>query len=451
MKNRNKVIIIGAGWAGLSAAVSLADHDLEVTVLEAAPSVGGRARGILYNGKWIDNGQHLFVGAYQNTLSILERVGIKASEVFNRRPFKLHMEGCLANSTKIELTLNSLPPSLNLIIALIFAQGLSSSEKKAALRLARTLTNLQFELPNDQSIKEFLLECRQPDSLVNNLWGPLALATLSTPIEQASAQVFLKVLNDTFNQSSQDSNFLFPKTHLTQLFCDPVITYLKNHQVNILLNNRVKHLLINNGVCTGVATQNEFYPANAIILATPFEVTAQLLLPHPALTPLHRMLSQLKYQPITTVYLYFSEPITLLYPLMGIIQGTAHWVFNRSTPSEPNLLSVIISGSGEHSLLDHETLVKTILQELSTLIPNLHSLQSYKVICEKRAAFSCDVGVNQFRPTAATIIQGLFLAGDYTKTEYPSTLEGAVKSGIRAADLTMLELAKEHFFTEHKT
>src|SRR5262249_45830271 len=149
-------------------------------------------------------------------------------------------------------------------------------------------------------------------------------------------------------------------------------------------------------------------------------------------------LQKFRYQPITTVYLRYPTPIRLKTPMIGIIHGIGHWIFDRFVAGQPDILSIVMTGFGPHSDLNHTTLVEKVASEISRLFPRLPAHLDYRVICEKRAAFSCDVGINDYRPLNTSPLSNLFLAGDYTQTGYPATLEGAIQSGVKAAQCIIL-------------
>lgn len=442
LSKEENVIIVGAGWAGLSAAAILAQNGIAVTVLEAAPQAGGRARMISFGKEELDNGQHLLLGAYQQTLALLNSIGIKEDRVFTRQPLRLWIE---SKDAGVDFKLNNLPFPLNLMMAFITSKGLSRKERSAALRFYRALTILQFEIKHDISVKELLLEYRQPVPLIEHLWEPLAKAALSTPIHEASAKVFLQVLKNTFAKQNSHSNFLFPKTHLSDVFPNPILHYLSKQQACVNYNERVESLIIENGVCKGVQTKKQRYEASEIILAIPPNKAAELLQPHlnhyPALRATQEKLQKFQYQPITTVYLEFDKPVQLPFPLLGFVGQTAHWLFDRATVSQANILSVVITGFGQHLDMNHASLVTILKQELKQNFLHLGEIQNFKVITEKKAAFSCHVGIEDERPTSKLAFPGLSLAGDYTQMGYPASLEAAVLSGKTAAELILSKRA----------
>jgi hydroxysqualene dehydroxylase len=412
-------IIVGAGWAGLSAAFSLAQQHKKIILLEAAPQPGGRARGVSFGKEIVDNGQHLLIGAYTHTLQLLQDLGLRETDYLERRSLDWHM----------------LDPQKT---GFSKKNRLSILEHLKIIRFFKTLKTMNFQLSEDVSVQEFLVRLKQPPGLIHKLWGPMALAALSTPLQEASAQVFLQVLKDSFSEKNRNSNFLFPKTDLSTLLPNPIIEYLKTHQNTVLYNQRVQRLEIENGRCTGVRTANRTFKGNAVILATPPHITAALL--KTSLNTLHcetliKNLEQFHYQPITTAYLQYPEAIQLKTPMIGLVNTQGQWIFDRAFANQANILSIVITGKGEHLELNHADLVQKLDTELRILFPKFQkgAPLDYRVICEKRAAFSCTVGIAAYRPAQITPYPNLYLAGDYTQAYYPATLESAVRSGIKAA------------------
>ncbi len=448
MTHKEAIIVVGAGWAGLTAAFTVAKAGHRVILLEAAPQAGGRARGIAFGEDIVDNGQHLFIGAYQETLNLLKDLHIREASVFKRTPLELFSLNLKEPLKPFHLKLSQLPFPVQFLGGFLSAKGLSFSEKLKAIQFARAITQPHFGTQKDISVQQLFINFEQPQSLITKLWEPIALAALSTPIEIASAEVFIKVLTETFAQNNKNSNWLFPKTNLSDVIPAPILDYLQKKHSPVLYHQRVNGLIIEKQQCKGVFTETREYRGKAVILATPPHVSAQLLKSDPTSEKLCHStilnLQKFQYQPITTVYLRYPKAVFLEFnrEMVGLINSTGHWLFHRHSVGQSDLYSVVITGLGPHSNLNHQALIKQLHHEIAQLIPSLnHPLIDSRVICEKRAAFSCEIGSNAYRPLNYTPLENLWLCGDYTRTHYPATLEGAIQSGRKAAQLILLNKA----------
>lgn len=443
-----QVIVVGAGWAGLSCAFYLAKKGHRVTVLEAAPKVGGRARGIAFGETLVDNGQHILLGAYQNFLKLLDDLDIAEEMLITRLPLNLMFKDISPikknnkNRPVRALRLPDLFPPLHILLGFLVAKGFSLKERFAALYFCRKVYSQNFQLKQDVSLMQLLTSYKQPLTLIKYFWEPLALASLSTPIHYASAQVFLNVLKDSFTKNKTHSDILFPKHPLSDVLPNPIVSYLKKHNHAVLCHQRAQALIIKNGMGCGIQTDKEKFFADGIVLATPPSTTAKLLSPDaigaPIANALISTLQAFTYQPITTAYLRFAFPVSLKIPMMGLSNSLIQWVFDRATSQQSTILSAVITGNGPHIGLEHKTLIALTMAALKKSFPNFASLGEpleTKVVTEKQAAFSCVVGIDLIRPDNTTPIPNLWLAGDYTRTGYPATLEGALKSGKMAAQL----------------
>ena len=434
------VIVIGAGMAGLAAASTLASRGIHVTLLEAASQLGGRARSVAieYNSQVVqlDNGQHIMLGAYRETLKLLKHIGVNAQDAFMRVPLNLELHNLAqrdGNKTVFKFNAPSyLPAPLNQLVGFLSCQGLSWHERITAIRFMLRLKNNQYQLAIDSPLADFLQQNQQSSHLIKMLWEPLCLAALNTPINLASSKVFLNVLKDTFS-SKQDSDFLLPKQDLSQLFAQPIAHYLKKHGAKIRLNQRVKSIKAEkNGYV--VYTKDTQLKASHVVLAISPVRLRNVIAELPKLEFAAQQTDRYDYQPIYTIYLQYERDITLPKPMLGLVGGVSQWVFDRGILcGQSGLMAVIISANGKHQQYTQETLALRVAQELRDAFPQLTKPVWHKVIAEKRATFSC--GVNLPRPANLTSYSGLYLAGDYTYADYPATIEGAVRSGLACAEL----------------
>ena len=424
------VIIIGAGWAGLAAAADLSRHGIPVRLLEATGQIGGRARRVDHDGTPLDNGQHLFLGAFRETLALLQQVGVSEADVFERTPLQL----CIRSSQRdIRVKLGNHPAPLHLVRGLQSLTGLSLGERLRAVGLGVSLAKHRFSIGEDMSVADWLGRHHQTPELIQGIWEPLCRATLNTPAHEASAEVFLRVLHDAFLRRREDSDLLVPRTDLSSILPDPAAAYIRGHGGSVEVDTQVTGLELDGNRVTGVCTAAGHIPADSIVVAVPSRICRRLLSPHPPFQPITDRLASLTSTPIYSIYLAFPRALALDAPFVGIINGTPYWIFDRTRQHQPNMIAVVISGHGPHSEMDDEALTRQVGERLARYYPHWPPADSRVVIRENDATFVCRTGINAMRPGNGTPVRGCWLAGDYTDTGYPATLEGAVKSGREAA------------------
>lgn len=436
------VIVVGGGWAGLAAAVTLAEHRVPAVLLEGAKQLGGRARCAPFADQTVDNGQHLMVGAYTELLRLLTAVGVNHQTAFKRVPLAMDVRG-LAHDRMLLLT-PRIPAPLNLIVGLLSAHGPRLRESIRALQFCTALARNHWETEPNVSVEALLIHHRQAGRLTRLLWEPLCLAALNTPIRDASARHFARVLGDTFGQGKGRSDFLIPRVNLGELFPEPAMAYIEQHGGSVKLQQRVTGLTLLDDKIVGVTANDGIkLSAKHVILATSASGCQRLLAPHAPLAETATRLGRLEYEPITTVYLQYPPTVRLNREVIGISGGLSQWLFDRRVTGQPGLMAVVISATGRHSKMSHADLASMVSGELVRLYPRWPAPLRKLVIEEKRATFACRVGVDEIRPQCQTPVKGLLLAGDFTATGYPATLEGAVRSGVRAAKSVLADLATQ--------
>jgi len=421
------IAVIGGGYAGMAAAVALTEHHLPVTVFESARQLGGRARGVRYQNTQLDNGQHLLLGCYRDTLRLIEQVGGNLETDFLRLPLQLDLHGHFA------LKAPHLPAPLHLLAALLGASGLSWSERLSAARFMLSLRRINFRLDRDMTAAELLAQHGQNAALAEKLWEPLCIAALNTPIKIASAQVLLNVLRDALNRERADSDMLIPRLDFTELFPQRAARYVKKHGGHVLTSCSVENLSLHE---TGaeITTRRGSLFYTHVICATSPTIAARLLRQNKALEAEIAQMDGLQHQPIYTVYLQYPAPVRLPHAMLGLHQRVSQWLFDRGQiAGQHGLLASVISAEGRHQHLSHEQLAQRVSAELAEEFGISAPPLWHKVIAEQRATFACTP--NLPRPPQQTALPHLFLAGDYTAGDYPATLEGAVQSGLRCAKI----------------
>jgi len=427
MPDSRHIAIIGAGWSGMAAAVTLAEQGVRVTVFEAARELGGRARRLRLDGMDLDNGQHILIGAYHWTLAMMRKVGADPERLLQRLPLAMQF------ADGFRLRAPRLPSPLHLAVALFGAQGLNLAQAWQAARFMQALQQLNFAIAPDRSVAQLMRDHAQDGAILTHLWEPLCVAALNTPIGHASAQVFANVLRDSLTGSRANSDLLLPRVDLGRLFPDVAAGYLSTRNGVLETGAAVRRIEKRGAVFRIDSRATEF---SGVVLATAPQHAAALLPEAPELDATSQCINALQYEPIVTCYLKYPDAARLPASMMGFCGGMLQWAFDRGQLGGPaGLIACVISASGEHDALDNEALTHRVHLELSGQL-QLDAAPSWsRVITERRATFSCTPALR--RPAAATPIPGLVLAGDYVASDYPGTLESAVRSGVFAARLLL--------------
>jgi hydroxysqualene dehydroxylase len=440
MSAARRIAVIGAGWAGCAAAVELTRRGHHVTVFEAARVPGGRARAVNIDGVTLDNGQHILLGAYRDTLKLMRTVGVDPRQALLRLPLQM----CYPpGGDGMEFIAARLPAPFHLLGALWRSSGLGRDDKLALARFSTSMRWIKWQLNDDCSVAELLQRFDQSERLIRLMWQPLCVAALNTPIERASAQVFLAVLRDSLGARRAASDMLIPRIDLSALLPQPALTFVSAHGGTVRLGTAVKQIVrigTQWSVQTSADGELERAPADfdALIVATAPSAAAGLL---QGLADTERI-SALNHEPITTCYLQYAPQTRLPLPFFALeddptVGSFGQFVFDRGQlgAGQAGLLAIVISASAHAIGFGHGALSSACAQQLAAALqmPELHTPRWSRVISEKRASFSCRPALA--RPANQTTAPGLVLAGDYTAGEYPATLEGAVKSGVIAAQL----------------
>ena len=428
-----QIAVIGAGWAGCAAAVALADHGDRVTIFDAARMPGGRARKVQINGLELDNGQHILMGAYTQTLHLMHKVGVDLSSALLRVPMQMRYPG----NTGMDFVAAPLPAPFHLVAGLMRATGLRLTDKAALISFAVNAAKINWNIAPDYSVISLLKQFKQTDRLVQLMWRPLCLAALNTPPEIACAQTFLNVLKDSLGASQTASQMLLPRVDMGALFPQKAIDYVVARGGVAAFGKRI-NAVTSIGSAWQLSAAQSPYPSlfNQVVIATDMQSAAQLLesLSGTALMP------TASYQSITTCYVQFPSDCRLDAAFYALVDDPKNkqwgqFVFDRGqlNTTQPGLFAVVISASGEVGALGHDEIITDICRQLAAVFKRDEFATPLwaKVITEKRATFSCVPGL--YRPPNTTQIKGIALAGDFTASRYPATLEAAVRSGCAAA------------------
>ena len=432
------VAIIGAGYAGLACAVELARAGVHVTVFERSHTMGGRARVVHKDHHWrVDNGQHILIGAYSELTRLLRLTGVSPKQLAHL-PLTLHVPG------RLHLKAASLPAPFHLAVGLLRAKGLSWADRLAMLRLMRWLKRHSFRLPHPaMTVAALLAETGQTPTLCQLIWEPLCVAALNTPVAEASAQVFANVLRDSLAAGASASELLLPRTDLSELFPVPAARYIGVRRGKLRTGNAIEAI---EPVAGGYRLEGDpgSQPWPHVVVATAPYHAGTLLASAGGCERLVAQIDALEHEPIVSVYLALGRGQRLPEPMIGLVSGStagpAQWVFDRGQLGGPEgLLSCVISAHGPHEALARDELVLAVHAQLERQLGRrLPAPEWSQIIVEKRATFACRPGI--FRPGIRTPLPGLWLAGDYLDSDYPATLESAVRSGVACATAILAEI-----------
>lgn len=441
--------IVGAGWAGLAAASDLCDAGIEVTVYEAGHTPGGRARRVdnqsQASARPMDNGQHLLLGAYTQTLALMRRLGQNPDKLLRRVPLTLQ-----ALDGRFRLQAPRMSAPWHAVMALGTAHGLGVGDRlKAIIGMAR-LRQRSWAVDKTHTVADLLRSLGQTPRSMSLLWEPLCLAALNTPASQASAVIFARVLRDSLDGATENSDMLIPRTDLSALWADAAAK-----RCNMRYGVKVQRLhLIEGGAAVEIVTTEgvDYAGHDAVIVATPPTATRRMLTEMPDADFLLEQLASFQYLPIATLNLRFSAPVRLPVPMMMLHedvkrQHLGQWVFDRGAlmgiPARQGELTVVVSAREQLLAVSREELTAALIAQLNEQwvrysAKPLPPVLAHELFIDKRATFASTRGLS--RPGVSSPWERIMFAGDWTDTGYPAVLEGAVRSGVRAAQKALSRL-----------
>jgi len=444
--NQPDVIVIGAGFAGLSAAVRLTRRGARVLVLEARSRLGGRATAFADRdtGELVDNGQHILMGCYRETLAFLRDIGAQDNV---RLDPQLAVTMIDRAGRRTRLSCPALPAPLHLVAGILEWEALSWRDRLSVLGMATPLKNARRELEGsavkaaspDETVENWLIRNGQTPRLRELLWDPLALAALNQPPQQAAAPLFSRVLAEMFSDDPRAAAIALPTRPLHLMYAEPAREYIESHG-GAVRTGAVSTIVLSadGGAVAGVRIGGDTVQASQIISSVPWFALAELFdEAPPALDGVLDRARRMTSSPIVTVNLWFDRRVLDL-PFVGLPGRAMQWVFDKSLilGEDSSHVSLVSSGAAEILAETNIELVHRAHQELLDALPDVRAakLVQATVIREPRATFSLAPG-QPARPSTETGLQGFLLAGDWTATGLPATIEGAVRSGNRAADL----------------
>lgn len=421
-----RVIVIGGGLAGLSAAAALGSSGFEVDVFESRPFLGGRATSYPVPrtpdepAEVVDNCQHILLRCCVNLLNFYERLDVADRIEFHREFNFLEPGG--RNSV---LRAGRFPAPLHFSGSLLQIHCLSLAEKIALGRALLALRRERHRRDLDRiTMLDWLRSKRQPQRLIDRFWSQVLVSAINETLDRMAAAHGFQVFWQGFLARADSYEMGIPSVPLSELYSSEA--WCRLDHVSIHTRRVVDRATVENGRVTRIEAGPDLYKADYYISAVPFERISALI------PELDLRLGEFEHSPITGIHLWFDRPVTNL-PHGTLLDRTIQWFFNKE---DGRYLQVVVSASRDLTDMPRNEVIGLALRELAEFLPAVRGaeLEKAHVVKEVRATFSAKPGMAAIRPKARTPVSNLFLAGDWTDSGWPATMEGAVRSGYLAAE-----------------
>ena len=438
--NRRTVVVAGGGLAGLAAACELADAGYAVTLLERRPFLGGRSYSYTdkSTGVTVDNGQHVFLGCCTEYIRFLERLGVRAAVHLQKR-FRVPVIDKVWGESVLRA--GELPPPAHLLTSLLRYRSLSPREKALAgwaLSQIQLTDRAKHPELDDITFEEWLVARHQSARAIRGLWNLIVLPTLNTDISRASADLALMVFQEGFLRSRTGANVGWAEVGLSELLGEAGRRYIEAHGGEVRLGEGVDALDIERGRVLRLRSNGAEIVANAYVLAMTSDATLDTLPSAVRDEPFFARTRRLTGSPIVNVHLWYDRPVCER-PFAAFLNTPVQWVFNKSRlwnqQGPGQYLDISLSGAEQFVDMPTSDILQLFTKEMFALFPAARGaeLKRALVVKQREATFAAVPGVRALRPAQATPLANLFLAGDWTDTGWPATMESAVRSGLLAA------------------
>lgn len=437
---RPTAAVAGGGLAGLTAACELADHGFAVTLLEKRSFLGGRAYSYTdkASGLTVDNGQHVFLGCCTEYIRFLDRLGVRDAVHLQRR-FRVPVIDKVWGESVLRA--DDLPPPAHLLRSLLGFSSLSPRDKAmvgwALSQIMLTDRSRHPEL-DDITFEEWLLARHQSPRAIRSLWNLIILPTLNTDISHASADLALMVFQEGFLRSRHGANVGWAKVGLSELLGEAARSYIESRGGEVRLGEGVASVELESGRVARVLTDGGELTADAYVLALPSESVLEVLPTALRDVAFFSRIERLATSPIVNVHLWYGWPVWDR-SFAAFLNTPVQWVFNKSKlwgqEGDGQYLDISLSGADQFVDTPSADILQLFTKEMFALLPASRGaeLKRSLVVKQRDATFAGVPGARRLRPTQATPIANLFLAGDWTATGWPATMESAVRSGLLAA------------------
>lgn len=441
MNQRPDVVVVGGGLAGLAAACQLAESGRSVMLLEKRPFLGGRAYSYTdgRNDLEVDNGQHVFLGCCSQYIAFLRRLGVY-DQVHLQPRLDLPVIDKLTGVSRLQA--GGLPAPLHLLPSFLAYKPLSLPEKLLAvygLLRANAINRKQRPDLDGVPFAEWLRSQRQSASAIRNFWNLIILPTLNDDVENVSTDLALMVLQRGFLRSRHGSAIGYAKVGLSRLIGEAAARYISERGGSVAVSRNVKELTFDAGRINGVVADGELISAESYVLALPAPALLELLPWMLREDAFFSRASRLEHAPIVNVHLWYDRPV-MEEAFAAFVNTPMQWVFNKSrlwsSDEAGQYLDISLSGAYDFVDMPGQELIDLFTREISSFFPAARTarLVNSLVVKQPQATFSPRPGTAALRPAQRTPISNLSIAGDWTDTGWPATMESAVRSGLLAAE-----------------
>jgi squalene-associated FAD-dependent desaturase len=442
------VAIVGGGLAGLAAGCALAEAGMRVTIFERRPYVGGRASSYEHpgTGEVVDNCQHVLLGCCTNLIDFYERLGV-ATKIRWFDELTFIEPGGRAS----RMAPSFLPAPMHNVPAFLKAKMLSVKDK---LAIARAMSAMSRQLPEDSSedFLSWLRRHKQTEQAIERFWKTVLVSALNEDLDRVSVRYAAQVFRESFMKSAAAGRMGLPSIPLSDLY-GSAMEYIRERGGKVLLRSSVTAIGLKQDRI-GVLTSSGEQQFDFAVVAAPFQNVASLLPADAASAPVKKQLAHFEPSAITGIHLWFDREITPL-PHAVLLDRTIQWMFHKSKfhegreqSSPGSYVELVVSASKSLVQKSREEILALAMRELAEFFPAVREAKLVKstVIKEIYATYAILPGLDDFRPMAATQWPRIFLAGDWTATGWPATMEGAVRSGYLAAEALTAKLGRAQKF-----
>ncbi|HEY7404326.1 MAG TPA: hydroxysqualene dehydroxylase HpnE [Candidatus Angelobacter sp.] len=463
IENNRSVGIVGGGLAGLAAGCALADAGLRVTVFERRPYVGGRASSYEHpgTGEVVDNCQHVLLGCCTNLIDFYRRLGVSDKiRWFDELTF------IEPGGRTSRMAPSFLPAPMHNIPAFLGAKMLSAGDK---LAISRAMATISRGLPQDSSedFLSWLKRNKQTERAIERFWKTVLVSALNEDLDRVSVHYAAQVFRESFMKSAEAGKMGLPSVPLSDLYSF-AIEYIRARGGQVLLRSSVMAIGPKQSSVGILSSPRQTKSApvgdpgagsgeqqfDYAVLAAPFQTAASLLPSDAVAEPLKQQLAHFEASPITGIHLWFDREITPL-PHAVLLDRTIQWMFHKSKFHDKresghtgSYVELVVSASKSLVQKSREEILEVATRELAEFFPEVKEAKVVKaaVIKEIYATYSIVPGLDRYRPGAKTAWPRIFLAGDWTATGWPATMEGAVRSGYLAAEVITAEIGESKKF-----